>query len=266
MMTVCENWFELLNEYFPRDNCIVLSENSDISRGGRLYNTFSKRMQLFKAKRSFPCLVINSFPTDFDEIYKVSSFLYLIGEDVKFLTIYEMPYYAGVPDNWINEYVYSKMPNLKTLEVSEGDLLGDLNFPKGLQEIKVDDEVHDMEQVNNVRKIKNIRKFTFHGILFDKYNKPHAIFIKPSFKKILEQLIVKDGSITVISNYNYCGESKMEPNDVIAFRFDKCINFFASPFINYFKNLKVKQPIFFQFVCITMFFFVFFIRDWNSAI
>lgn len=241
-MTVCGNWLQILNEYFARDNCIVLTEDFDFSKTGSLYKTFSKRLQVTKDKRAFPNLVIKSFPSEITQVHNLTRFINIIGDEVQHLKI-ESILDREMPHNWFNDRIYAKMPNLKSLIVSEELLLGDLVFPQSLQILKLNDVIHDLKQLKKIRKIKNIKSFTSNGIKLcnDSYE-PLVPFISAKCKELLKELLGDEvnRSVIVQNSYNYnSGRLKLTPKAVTGLIFDGGINTFTPLIILQFTNLKV---------------------------
>lgn len=130
-MIVSERWLNLVNNFFSKDNQIVLTGNLNYSRNGQLYRTFSNRLRTTKEKRSFPHLLIKEFPCEGKRLEEFSHFLDLIGEEIQFLVIEDLQIDVVIEmrDNFFNDMIYAKLPNLKSLEVSYDELLGDLTFP-----------------------------------------------------------------------------------------------------------------------------------------
>lgn len=254
VMPVCRDWLKFVSDFFPRDNCIVLTENSNFSRAGMLYKTFANRIETYKGARHFPYLKIKSFPNEIAEVRKLSRFIDLIGEGVKFLTIdvsfceidwTEPP--NNLPSSWFNDKLYLKMPNLKSLEIEDDDMLGDLCFPKDLQTIKVNYELHDLEQLIKIQKIKTIQTLTSGAVkLYNNSYEPHVSFIEPSFKVLLKEMLGSNPKTSVVlhSNYNYCGTSKLSMNDITEMRFEQGFNSLSPSILSKFKNLKVIFCIF----------------------
>lgn len=238
-MTVCGSWLNILNEYFSKDNCIVLNKDSNFSRAGPLYKTFHKRLEMTKEKRFFPYLVIKSFSSDFFDLYQFSRFLELIGDEVKFLTIPHMPNHYK---NLFDENIYAKMPNLKSLEVADESLLGGLTFPKGLQTIKVQSRIIQLGQLNKIQKIKTIHTLTAHSIkIYNNSFESFLSFIEPSFKTLLKRIVGSDPDTSIVmqSSYNYCGTTKMKPDDITSMSFENGPPASLTPsIVGQFSNLK----------------------------
>lgn len=258
-MTVCGKWMQVINEHFRSDNCIVLPENVDYSTDGPLLKTFRKRIYMTKNKRRFSHLLIKSFPQNFSEL---SNFIRLIRTEINFLTVTPMPFFAAysyTPANLLNEMVYLKMPNLKSLELSEEVLLGDLRFPEGLQSIKMRFQIQNLENLIKIRSIESVKTLTSLAIKFDNATyEPFVPFVDDNFKAQLKEILGNDQSTSVIiaSGYNYCAESKMTTNDVTSMRFEAGFNSLSPAVLSHFENLKVIPfpfKCFLNFICFLCF-------------
>lgn len=245
LMTVCGSWLKLVNEYFARDNCIVLSEDTNFSSRGPLYKTFSKRLHMTKDKRSFARLVIKTFPDERSKLKKLSHFINLIGDEIEFLTIQEMPAYHDykMPDEWLNEKIYAKMPNLQCLEVVDEDLFGNFSFPTVLQMIKLNSAI-SLKQLFNIYKVKTVQTFTCKLIhLCNHSYEAVEPFIDASVMIILKEMLGttthRSAQLQLHPNYNFCGELKIGTSDVIGLKFINETNLLPPATAIQFENLKV---------------------------
>lgn len=237
LTTVCRNWLGLVNDYFPQDNRIVITKHSDFSS---LFWTFYRRSKVTK-KMPFPYLVIKSFSTDFIDLYRFSRFLELIGDEVKYLQIHDV-YLSDLPNNWLNEKAYSKMANLRKLEVDNISYLGDLSFPEKLQAIHVNDEYVDLKRLENIRSKKLIPELTCDIIKYSvESQKLRLSFISDKLKALLNEMrgttTDKWKCIEIKSSFNYCGESQMTPECISELKFHEGMSSIA-PAVH-FVNLKV---------------------------
>lgn len=236
--TVCIKWLEIIENFFPK-YCIALSKDLDFSRSGRLYQTFSGRLRSLKEKRTFPHLRIKSFPNALLDMVKLTRFIDLIASEVKHLEIDTIPD-LDMPNDWFNNKLYWKMPNLKSLHVGQMALLGDLTFPKGLEKINVWHlAAKDLIQVKIIQNKNLVKEFTCDLKFSNESRESLRSFISNELIDLLDKMkgVEDDMSVGIGSNYNFCNELKMVPDDVYELDFWDGINS-LTPIVE-FKNLKV---------------------------
>lgn len=246
-MTVSEKWLNLVNRYFENDNQIVLTEKMSFSQNDQLYQTFWYRLQTTKVKRTFRHLLIKTLPNDGIELMKMSRFLELIRDEVEFLKIEESPLYDDIEmyENLFNEKIYAKLPNLRTLEVLDDHLLGNLTFPSNLTKIKVNSEIYNIDTICDIKDIDAIKSLTCKEILLchHVYKNIKSIFdsgLIDTIKEIIGNGSPLHKSLRLQSNYDFVSDRKMSHEDVTGLKFSHGIHLFTPSIANQFPNLIVS--------------------------
>ncbi|XP_063696809.1 uncharacterized protein LOC134827876 [Culicoides brevitarsis] len=237
LMCVRQYYMAIVNEHFSRDNCLILTKKLDYSQDGELYSTFQRRENFENVHRTFPYLVIKSFPSKFSDFVKMTRFIDLVATEIQSLKIIHMPLLDIVtPSNFYNELFYLKMENLAELEVSDPNLLGNLSFPDSLERIDIQNLIYDVKLIYKIRAL-NISTLKSKSIkLFKNSYNSMDHFMDPDMKEALNEIFTKTTSVIVESNFNYCGEEKISFNDVTCFRFESGARFLcASDFMRFTK-------------------------------
>ncbi|XP_063699868.1 uncharacterized protein LOC134830344 [Culicoides brevitarsis] len=208
---VSQFWMEMLNKYFPKDNAIEITGSMDFSPTGRLYKTFEARLNLTKAKRGFARLRIVRMPPG-QKFIDLINFLKLIGDEIRQLEICSF----SAPKSL--KILFESLPILETLIVSHEELLIDLKFVPKLNSVKLCSQLTKLQKLTEIQKIASVKRFSTESLFIKQNINVLEPFLTPRMKILLDTMLVKDDpgtdSITLTSNFNYCGEAKLKANDV----------------------------------------------------
>ncbi|XP_063702177.1 uncharacterized protein LOC134832170 [Culicoides brevitarsis] len=214
-------WMELLNKYFQDDNTLKLPARTDFSPTGSLYQTFNARLSSTKPIRVFSRLMIKIFwmPNLEEKFDDLVNFIKLIGDEVRFLNVF-----GYSPLQSIND-LYTNLPNLESLEVYREEHLGDFTFPPKLISIKIGDQFSQLHKLPDIQKLASLKHFSANSLVIKQNTDALASFLDPNLRKILDAIIGNDvlekDSVTVWSDFNFCGEEKFIEDDIIKIKIHK---------------------------------------------
>ncbi|XP_063699373.1 uncharacterized protein LOC134829979 [Culicoides brevitarsis] len=229
---VCNFWMELLNKYFQDDNTLKITGFMDLSETGFPYKIFKARLFSTKAKRAFSRLLISWWPEQ--KYLDLINFVKLIGDEISFLKISGFAFTQKIKE------LYDNLPNLESLEIYDEESLGDLTFSPKLKSIKIDYKFTQLEKLPDIQKLASLEHFSTKSLVIKQNSDALASFLEPKFKKMLDIIIgdavLESDTITLDTDFNFCGEAKFTADDVTTAQIGKNILNIAP--LAKFNNLK----------------------------